>query len=444
MTTTINTVLNNQDFLEIFKRLPLQDRLIAELVCKRWKSACDYLWQTNQQLDGSHEDFVEKITGHIHFSLFEVVLKKSFQFITKINFSCTPNYSYKQTLMDDDYYYSRHPTVDFCKMKKGDPQHLESILSVCSNIRELKLDSAIIKCDDECLSELFKRNKKIRALELVDYKLKGHCFSQLSYKYLESLVLFTCLIDNAQFKAHGKNPPKVKSLSVRHSMINHKEILQFITDSLQQLDLSVDMLLAQHHEYSLGLAKLIDTPSILKNLKVLRLSDVIDVNDHTLHLIAVSCSELIALDVGYCCDISDQGLQNLAPLKKLKCLQIDGLDVSSDIFLHLNPSIRVLTAIGLDDITSLVVAKMIQRMEVLEKLVLDLACTEEYSEFVENLVDEIDEVGIKERDVVLRLGILEDGFTPDARLEILNTPCPAFLKLFMFKNHSEWPFKNYL
>ncbi|KAJ8688340.1 hypothetical protein QAD02_024135 [Eretmocerus hayati] len=386
----------------IFSYLPIKDKLNVEIVCKRWKSVSQISWRNYHRIDPFAKEFTDVSNMLERIFLCKAAVQKYPDSITELKLACTGTFK-KLDLMD---------FLGDGDIMQGEGQldAFKDVFLSCRNIQHLKLCSCFINCNDQFLGEIFKNNNQIRTLELTNMDLKGACFALLRSEVLESLVLVCCHIEKLNTALFSISP-KLSQVCLRNTLFLHPlNTLAFITPKLRELDLSYQaMFLINNPKVKLVADDFVlsvrSNVPIMRNLKVLRLSSSLAVDDEFVRLLGRYCINLRGLDLGFCYLVTDQGLKALSTLPKLKCLKIDGPSKRTNKGLeNLNPNVKTLSAIT-TKYTHRGFLEALKKSKNLKKIILggqDLT-----SALVNSLIRSIPKLKLN-RTIELRLSVLSD------------------------------------
>ncbi|KAJ8673256.1 hypothetical protein QAD02_004518 [Eretmocerus hayati] len=358
--------LNDDCLLHIFSFISASDALEVESVCRRWQKISLVLWKSFRTFDVTSEqleyDYDLDHNGMgIDLPICKQVFSNCWNYLTRINLSRVMSFSKIKNLMNiDDDCLTFSPLTQ--KAMKKQVMDLDNLIQ-CENIEELWLCSCVIEVNDETLKQLFKNNRKLRSLYLNKYRLFGRCFSHLSIKTLESLLIINCYMQDSKYlnsiirlasKLHTLN---VSSLlgSLKDSPFNRLEI---VSPQLMRLNLN-----------DIRQFDCISDIYELKNLMILSLSDTY-LNDGILEMIMENCTRLVVLNLTYNPDLTDASLCNIGSLlSSLKYLSIGSNDQFTDTGLLglLSQNLRVLD-VSETSFSEKALVVLIKRMENLEGL----------------------------------------------------------------------------
>ncbi|KAJ8687491.1 hypothetical protein QAD02_023285 [Eretmocerus hayati] len=395
--TRMANKLDEYSLLQIFESITdCQDKLNVQMVCKRWNAVCEQSWRSFQQLEVCEHCADED--GFIDMFLCKNILQRSYNYITKLNLSCT-THPKNDTLMDFDFHDKDTIYGHPCTSTVSQHYDIKPWMLNCCNIQQLTISSCVIQCDDAFLSELFRNNQKIRSVELIQLKLDGSCFRDLSYKHLESLILATCNITQINLESLDQIFVKIRCFSIRHSDIVRCNIEYALTPSLQQLDLTlpwideVNEVFEGDNTHQLALSTLETNSVILMNLTILILENS-QLNDNLLSLISLRGYQLLALDISYCKNVTEEALQSLINLSKLKCLKMDGLSVSDDALENLSPNLKIISATSMYHVTEMGYYMAIEQLSSLLVIIIgnDFLRSESVNSLIQMLETEPDRV----------------------------------------------------
>lgn len=162
-------------------------------MCKQWYLASQESWRSFKQLDVDRAKWrsgkLKKFTC-VEMATFKGILEACGSYLTKIDFTClcTETGSDKFILNRYDIAFDLHKKNKALESFEG----IKALTSNCIKIEELSLSSLVINSNDQHLLELFRRNRKIRFLNLMGYDIIGACFFGLSAEMLTTLLLQKC------------------------------------------------------------------------------------------------------------------------------------------------------------------------------------------------------------------------------------------------------------
>ncbi|KAJ8673267.1 hypothetical protein QAD02_004529 [Eretmocerus hayati] len=320
--------LNDDCLLHIFEFAGIQDKLNIELVCKRWQRVCSSAWKKVNVFHPCSDEFGYSVPendpgteAHLVLSplvidvpICQQVFEDCHGYLRKINLSRVENPEIP-TLMDLWHYCSMNNFYEWTMT--GTLDKLKDLLLECEKVEELWLCRCVVNVDDVFLGKLFAKNRNLKKLVLIELKLTGECFSQLSSDVLESLVLFECIILKPEYlnsTISSASKLQILSLKCDDKDPSTREAVPSPTSKRNLLGVDVTGEYKIQHSLLLPICR-------LKNLTILGLRNS-EVNDLMLNAISRACLNLKVLDIEFCGNISDDGLQYTKSMPNLKCLNM--------------------------------------------------------------------------------------------------------------------------
>ncbi|KAJ8668302.1 hypothetical protein QAD02_009965 [Eretmocerus hayati] len=406
--------LNDDCLVYILEFLPLEDRLCAELVCKRWYCICNLLWQKFQKFDITDDCYATGENNEdYNMKLLKQVFSRCAQYITVLNISNVLKVD-QIILLDFDPHLRNSKKKN--KEDEKDWQEVKEISLRCENLESLTLGS-MFKIDDTYLSTLLNRNNGIRSFYLVtNNELKIQNKFRIPSKNLETLIIdcYSFHIDSLDFQALNESN-KLKNLMLTVAFDDKDDLVlhNFKPKNLEQLHLNSSIRCVPRIISELADPSRLKVVSVIscdgsqienlvnalihycKNLEGLRIEG--DFSDFQLRIISNSLPKLVCLDIGFTSAGTDEEMKHVN--KNLKCLSA--------------PS-NFLTDQG--------ISNLLKRAEILEKL--DLCDSQYLSNNAVNILIDAMEVRIKQNNLTpLEVGV-------EYAIDIGNTPNPCPLLKF--------------
>ncbi|KAJ8673255.1 hypothetical protein QAD02_004517 [Eretmocerus hayati] len=408
--------LNDDCLLYIFGLVSIQDRLKIDLVCQRWQKLCSLLWRKFHTFNASSDQLgcivpdtpgpkdlpalvingpiCEQLFEKCHSNLRTVKLSRIEQpeitAVTDMWHQCS-NY----------FHYDEQGTLN----------HLKDLLMKCERLEELWLCRCVFSADDVSLSELFSKNRNLRKLVLIEYELTGECFSHLSTKVLETLILFDCVVLQPQYlNSTVSRASKLHTLNL-DCRGRDPRTWECVASPLSSRSLKGYNEMGEY-KYRCGLLYNICS---VKNLTILGLRNS-DLTNNMLRIISLSCANLKVLDIECCQKVSDVGLSYIESMPHLKCLNIGDIDGISDTgLLYVNKSLQVLR-IPDTTFSERALITLLQRTEKLEEL--DISSCKQLlkNTFIESVIDI---VKLRKEMIPLEIGF----FDTNDDMELMSKSC---------------------
>ncbi|KAJ8673264.1 hypothetical protein QAD02_004526 [Eretmocerus hayati] len=328
--------LNDDCLLHIFEFTSIQDKLNIELVCKRWQRVCESAWKKVNIFHPCSDEFGFSVPENdlgpeahwvlpaviIDVPICQRVFENCHHHLKKISLSRIENLEIT-TLMDVWHYCSMNNFYEWTRA--GTLDELKNLLLECEKVEELWLCRCVVNVDDVFLGKLFAKNRNLKKLVLIELKLTGECFSQLSSDVLESLVLFECIISQPEYlNATISSASKLQILSLN---CNGKD--PFTHETVTSPTSEHNLLgMNDTGEYDIRNSLLLPICK-LKNLTILSLRHS-EVDDLMLETISLACLNVKVLDIELCGEVTNDGLQYTQSMPKLKCLNISLNEELSD------------------------------------------------------------------------------------------------------------------
>ncbi|KAJ8673230.1 hypothetical protein QAD02_004492 [Eretmocerus hayati] len=362
--------LNDDCLVHIFKFVSLADKLNVEAVCLRWQGLCSLVWKKTQLFNVTeqypHKFKFKNNYDDIDVQIYQVVFSKCYEYLSMINLSRGPrlqNVVFTEVGHDCPVNLLEVPRMvppDGTSKLKGTLNALKYSLLECKHLEELSLCHCVINVDDEYLSRLFKKNRKLRSIVLSKYRLIGKCFNDLSPVTLESIIIYNCEMDFRYFNPILPLASKLHTLRLDKTWdINFGSKLRVAPSTpTNLLQLSI-----QYYDEVRCLSDIYQ----LNHLMSLKLSFV-ELKDSMLKLIVKNCTQLRQLDLTCNTKLHDSSLRCIKSLPLLVCLGIGfneqftdaGLATLSNDLRELDVSFISFSEKGL--------LKIIRKMQCLEQL----------------------------------------------------------------------------
>ncbi|XP_015127744.1 F-box/LRR-repeat protein 7 [Diachasma alloeum] len=271
---------------EIFRRLPIYQRVEIEKVCKRWKRIAKTSWH-----DLKHLPFLRFSNGSMDSKTIREVQKNP-NLIKKIVKRC-------------GHFLRELKIATPC-----DPEVLSTAVNVCPNLSKLTIDGGNIECRTSRCSKKYllrkfdlnlERFMKLKHLSLKSFSSSSNVLKsmEMNHKSLTHLSLFYCKMDADNLLLITKLA-NLEALQVTHSIIDENWLRKFIENcrKIRHLDISYSKSITDSG--ALNLQK-------LKNLECLSIQGTKAITDKSLmHLY-----NLRELNCSRCERISDPGIMNL-------------------------------------------------------------------------------------------------------------------------------------
>ncbi|KAJ8673189.1 hypothetical protein QAD02_004451 [Eretmocerus hayati] len=326
--------LNDDCLLHIFKFVNGIDLIHLEAVCQRTQKLCPLIWKEIRSFDVNSNKLCDKLhtkNKSDKVKIYKSVLLRSYRYLTEVNLSSHANFQNTTSMR------AKH-ACDEIKLE-GALDDVRHALSNCEKIQELSLCKCMLKCDNDYLGRIFKKNTNLRSIALCGYGFIGECLTQLPFGTIESIVLRHCYELELQY-------------TNLFATIAHKlhTLRLFHVDGFDMSELGFD---EYDDDLDYDIRNICDF-NLLKNLRFLELSDA-ELFDDDLKPIVENCIHLKFLDVSFNFDLTNVGFLYISSLAHLLYLNIssnydfkdEGLEKLTKNLRELNVSQTRFTANGL-------------------------------------------------------------------------------------------------
>ncbi|XP_011313748.1 F-box/LRR-repeat protein 7-like [Fopius arisanus] len=293
---TINS-LPDDCLREIFRRLPIYQRLEIEKVCKRWKNIAETSWH-----DLKHLPFLRFSNGKMDSKTINEVQKNP-NLIKKIVKRC-------------GHFLKELKVATPC-----DPDVLSKAVNVCPNLNKLTIDVGNIECrTSRCNKKYFLRKfdlnlerfMKLNYLSLKRFSSESNLLKSIvaNQKSLTHLSLFYCKIDSENLELITRLI-NLEALQVTHSIIDDNWLRKLIDNcrKIRHLDLSHSTFLTDSSALHL---------EELRNLESLSIQASRKITDRSL----MNLYRLRELNCSHCERIQDPGVVKLIRNTNLTFLNV--------------------------------------------------------------------------------------------------------------------------
>ncbi|KZC11051.1 PREDICTED: uncharacterized protein LOC107189129 [Dufourea novaeangliae] len=184
--------LNNDCLLLIFHYLPIVDRIRIERVCKHWKNVSQGSWHNMKSLDlhNSSWGFLsETKTKQINISTLQKVLSRCGKFLREIHLTNIFCETRESALCIIGNLCPNLQIINLGYLQVTSTG-ITSLANNCHNITKLSLDTICLF--DKDLEKLFKANRKLQYLRLIDNNISGKCLLHLPPKTMEEIIIERC------------------------------------------------------------------------------------------------------------------------------------------------------------------------------------------------------------------------------------------------------------
>ncbi|KAK0158375.1 hypothetical protein PV328_009384 [Microctonus aethiopoides] len=301
---TIN-ILDNDCLIKIFLYLPIKDRMRIEGVCKRWQTVNQEAWSDIKELKFPEAlDFLYSYIPNVREdkkAAIKKLLPRCGRFLNKLEFG----------IEYGSYEFNIIPIIaKYCHNLQSLIVHFEAYDLICLNItwlflnlhkiERLKLTGLDSNFRDACLIKLPTNTMKELSLEIraSDFDSDTYCVNitragAIGIQTLKNL--WKLELNGFSFEADELN------LIVRNESITY---LSFKSCCFENC---------------------INLIANFRGLKYLNLSFECAVDDNFLIKLAANCTELEELNIDYCRDVTNNGINAVFKLKKLTTLKSNGL-----------------------------------------------------------------------------------------------------------------------
>ncbi|XP_034934514.1 putative RNA-binding protein EEED8.10 [Chelonus insularis] len=325
--------LTDECLKEIFLHTPVIDRIRLERVCKQWQKVSRKSWEAVEKL---------VITSPRDAQSSVVEGTKDY-----VSLRTLKSHHLKLILSRCGQYIRHFALEEFGE--SFDPHFISTICEYCHNIEHIDI-LEMQKPHFKGVGELLAMNKNIKVVKFIACgQGVDACLRYSPSQYLEKLVL--CFSNHGQELTHLheilSNARFLKSLKLREYNIN-TYTLELISKlprliKLYLVDLEMDQPALQE--------ALLRIPNIT-TLQVLSIKGK-GVTDEFLIKLAKNCRQLESLDIGYCQNVTERGLEAIDTLSELRNLDVSEISrVDDDILANNFHHLERLKCSGCKSITS--------------------------------------------------------------------------------------------
>ena len=211
--------LPEEILIHIFSYLPIVDRVRVEMVKKSWQEMAKKSWSNLKDLkmDSLYSELKAVPVG-INSLTLEAIVSRCGKYVEKIDVD-TSNISLHMLPT-----ITKHiPNLRSINCYKVSVDGLKQLSENCRNITEISIKEFEKENElDEALGNLFENNKKLRILNIPEYKGKGDCLSKLPFEKITTIKIP---------RLRQWEPSELKIINVIEKSKN-LSILQYETDDV--------------------------------------------------------------------------------------------------------------------------------------------------------------------------------------------------------------------
>ncbi|KAK0158410.1 hypothetical protein PV328_009416 [Microctonus aethiopoides] len=317
---TIN-ILDNDCLIKIFSYLPIKNRMRIERVCKRWQTVNQQAWSDIKELEIPEainllRPFPMKIETKER--AVKKLLLRCGRFLNKLKFKTNARL-YRLDIMS---IIGEHCSNLQCLTLSLNNHSKFDLKALCLNLHKLERLE---------LSGLNQKNFQDAFLR----RLSTNTMKELSLRIEERgyHLLTDCRIQITWAGATGiKNMKNLWKLELYGFSFKADKLKLIVwNESITHLSLE-----------NCSFEKCINLVANFRGLKYLNLSSVVAVNNDFLIKLAENCTELEELNIEYCSDVTNNGINAVFKLKKLTTLIINELHEVTDTVLRKFIALKVL------------------------------------------------------------------------------------------------------
>ncbi|KAK0082954.1 hypothetical protein PV326_006929 [Microctonus aethiopoides] len=373
--------LNDDCLLDIFSWLSIVDIIQAEKVCERWKRLCQQLrkaveslecknkkWKLEKKYFGKkvHEGMcINDLTNILQscgsfIKYFRIITLKPFDYSSK---------DYTSPLTIVPQLCTNLVEINIETINSPSPIEIRTLANNCTELKKISLGQFNKELEKD-LSLLLSNNKKLTYFslshecglnnmtgEFLEY-ISGDTIEEIHIRRSERAKLDYFISALKKFK-------HLRSFTYGPNGFFNDAMMKTIGNTKSLIYLSTILALYKSPSSINYLANLV-------NLKELILSCNNQLQDDNLKNISNCCKQLEILEINFCYTITDQGIESISNLKKLRILKMDGLYVTDKPIGNLPDSLEILTCFGCEKIEDNGVIKLIKRASNLKQLNLSL------------------------------------------------------------------------